>query len=146
MQEKSQPTPITLEVVTVIKDGKRKEESVTKAKGTLYEKADTTFIMYEDELEVGKVSNTVKIINNEITIIRRGAVSMRQQFLQGKETEGVYQSPLGTMGMVTKTKRTKFHWNPITHFGKVDLSYELILQDQKVGTHTVTLKLKGAEL
>ncbi|RBW68674.1 DUF1934 domain-containing protein [Bacillus taeanensis] len=144
MQEKSQPTPIVLEVVTVIKDGKRKEKSVIEAKGTLYEKADATFIMYEDELEVGKVSNTVKIVNNDITIIRRGAVSMRQHFVQGKLTEGVYQSPLGTMGMMTKTKQINFHWNPKTHFGKVDLSYELTLQDHNVGTHTVTLKMKGA--
>lgn len=137
--------PVLIGMQTVIHDGSRQETTNVQAKGTLTSKGNATYIRYEEEMaEAGSVRNVVKIGQNDVTIVRNGAVSMRQRFQEGVTTEGRYKSPVGTMKMETETKRVTYDWDGENGCGRFCLDYDLTLQDRGVGRFELTMKLKEA--
>jgi uncharacterized beta-barrel protein YwiB (DUF1934 family) len=135
--------PILVELETTIKDGSRQEKTTVQANGTLTPKGETTYIRYDEEMpEVGHVRNMIRVGQNEATIIRNGAVKMRQRFRQGMTTEGQYESPVGVISMETTTKRFDYERGSAEGIGRLNLVYHLMLQGQQAGQFELTMKLK----
>lgn len=136
-------TPIQLKLVTEIRDGNRKELLTFEADGTLYSKDEATYITYKEMMEgIGKVSNTIKIKNDEVTIIRTGGISMNQTYKMGQTTSGTYQGPYGTIEMVTKTGNIDFTYKAKSQKAKLILAYQLQMQGEAVGRHRLTYMIK----
>ncbi|TLS36681.1 DUF1934 domain-containing protein [Pseudalkalibacillus caeni] len=137
---------VNLELDTVIGHGRDKEKTNLKTSGSVFQKSNATYIKYDEHLEAGKVSNVVKITGTQVTVIRRGAVSMRQTFEQGKTTESVYQSPFGALQMEAKTTQVSFEWDEQNRSGKLSLDYQLSLQQEQPRHHQMTFTLKGVSV
>ncbi|WP_102348200.1 DUF1934 domain-containing protein [Bacillus sp. Marseille-P3661] len=134
---------IQLKLVTEIRDRGRKEQVNLETEGTLYEKDNATFLAYKEMMEnVGSVSTIVKIKENEVTIVRSGGVSMRQTFRKGATTSGTYQSPYGTLEMVTKTEHIDYTYRTNSKKAKLNLTYQLEMQGESVGRHRLTFLIK----
>lgn len=141
MSQNKEKVPVSIKLVTEIRDGARKEHTVTEAKGMLYEKETATIFSYTEEMDgAGKVNNILKVKENEVFIMRSGAVSMRQMLQKGETTTGTYESMYGTMDMETKTENIRFH--PQLNSGKLLVTYQLAMQGQQVGRHRLTLTYK----
>lgn len=139
-------TPVCIEIETVIDmgDSRDRDRSTMTARGMMYRKEETMFFSYQEKLEIGNVTSLIKLVNDEVTITRRGAVSMRQVFIPGKRTDGMYRSPYGAIPMSTKTDEIHFDWNPDKANGILRLCYELYMQGKKTGHYFVTMKMEGA--
>lgn len=136
-------TPILLKLVTEIRDGNRKEMVTLEADGTLYLKEEATYIAYKEMMEgIGKVSNTIKIKSDEVTIIRSGGISMNQTYKIGQTTSGTYQGPYGAMEMVTKTENIDYTYQAKSRKAKLILAYQLQMQGETVGRHRLTFMIK----
>ena len=135
--------PARLRQVAVIRDGPRQETAVLEADGVYYIKGETGYLQFEEENELGRVNNIVKIAPDEVTILRSGAVEMRQTFRRRQETPGHYGTVFGRWAMAAKTDAIEFHYDDKRKRGRLFLSYELFLQNERSGRHTLTLTFKG---
>ncbi|MFA9559911.1 DUF1934 domain-containing protein [Evansella sp. AB-rgal1] len=151
MVESTKGLPVSIHMKTTIRDGSQRETNTITADGQFYEKGDTTFIRFQEPpLETNTADNsdepitmqTLKIQKDEMTVLRKGAISMSQRFLPGVTTEGVYQSSFGHMPMTTKTKEVTFQWNKIKREGSLVLRYSLHLQGAKAGEYDMRVTIK----
>ncbi|MBU8905840.1 DUF1934 domain-containing protein [Desertibacillus haloalkaliphilus] len=136
--------PIQVHMTTEINDDEnRHERIVVKANGTLVEKNETVYIRYTEEVaEMGEVRNTIKVKDDEVMIIRQGAIAMKQRFKSGKQTESIYKSRYGAMEMKADTEAVAYTWYNQEKVRKLVFSYLLQLQGEDVGHYLVTLKIK----
>ncbi|MBU9724317.1 MULTISPECIES: DUF1934 domain-containing protein [Bacillaceae] len=144
--------PVMIEMTTIIKDGSQKDTNSFSTKGHMFEKGRAVFLRFLEPIEGDEAETvqTVKIQGNEMTVLRKGAISMNQRFIPGTTTEGMYQSPYGPMAMRTKTKDVLFDWNERTGnsvgSGMIRLRYSLQLQGSKAGDYDMRVKIKEDEM
>ncbi|HEX7064203.1 MAG TPA: DUF1934 domain-containing protein [Bacillales bacterium] len=141
----SNKIPVVIDLVTEVNNEAGKETTSNQVNGTILTKENTTYIRYKEEIEdTGSVRNVIKISEEEVTIIRNGAVGMHQRFLEGQTTEGFYDTQFGTMNMETVTKRVDYDWRPREGTGNIELAYQLKLQGNDLGRVTLTFAIKEA--
>ncbi|NSL52993.1 DUF1934 domain-containing protein [Calidifontibacillus erzurumensis] len=148
MTETEQPkTPIFVKLVTEIRDNDgRKDLLTTETEGALYSKDGATYLAYKEMMEdVGQISNVIKIKNEEVTIIRTGAVSMRQTYKKGEITSGSYHTPYGRFEMVAKTEHVDFTNKPQSRKAQLLLTYQLKMQGEWIGRHRLTFMIEKVQ-
>jgi uncharacterized beta-barrel protein YwiB (DUF1934 family) len=125
--------PVKIKVNTTIWNNGEKETFELTTFGRYYEKNNSFFLQYEEVMEEGTVKSIVKVSENETLILRSGAVNMRMVFELNKKHAGRYETPFGTMGISTRTKRLA---HDITEQkGAIDILYELHMQGSIAGTY-----------
>lgn len=82
------------------------EPIITKTEGTFYEKADYSYIAYEDSPDGEAIIKTlVKFSDSCLEITRKGVYNARLIFEEGKEHLSDYNTPFGTFKILTDTKK-----------------------------------------
>jgi len=105
--------------------------------GKLFVKEEGWNLVYQEDMgDNHKVSTTIKAENGMATIIRTGAVRMRQEYKPGQLTEGKYEGPFGMMWMETQTEEVR--WEERLFF----LSYLLKLNGEDMGRYKVAMKME----
>jgi len=135
--------PVQLRQVAVIRDGAREETVVLEVEGIYYIKGKTVYLQFVEENELGRVNNIVKIAPDEVTVLRSGAVEMRQTFRSQQEMPGHYKTVFGRWALATKADAIEFQYDDRRKQGQLFLSYELMLEHERSGRHTLTLTFKG---
>lgn len=137
--------PVHVHFVTEIREGARKETAAFEANGQYYVKGQGTYITFQEPNEQGEVKTIIKIQDEQVLIMRSGAISMRQTHVKGEWTTGTYTSELGTFALQTKTDNVLFKWSDEKKKGQLFLTYALLLSEQEAGRYTITLNLKEAK-
>lgn len=137
-------TSVNVEFETVINDGEHKQRTHFSTLGRFYIKNKQMFLQFKEEQnESGDVNQIIKIDHpHHVTVLRKGAVSMMQKFMIGKETEGTYRSSLGTMLMNTYTSHIQVKLDEDKALGSIQLSYRLHMQQQYAGNYHVTINFR----
>jgi uncharacterized beta-barrel protein YwiB (DUF1934 family) len=105
--------------------------------GKLGQKGTEWVLLYKEDLGDGQVvTATIKVESGKATIIRTGAVRMRQEYVIGRWTEGKYDGPFGSMWMETKTERIEFTGDLFA------LHYRLKLNGEDMGRYDVRIELR----
>ncbi|MDN4071538.1 DUF1934 domain-containing protein [Fictibacillus terranigra] len=137
---------VNLIMETVIQHAKEKDVHKGEATGTLYRKGDSTYLKYTEVIEgAGSVNNVVKMNHEGIVILRSGSVAMRQRFLIGQTTQGMYDTPYGQLWMETTTHQMNFRWNQQSKEGDLLLKYGLVLQGEDTGSYTIKINFQEAK-
>lgn len=121
--------PVKLKVKTVVDE----EEYELTTFGHFFKKGQSAYLKYEESMEEGAVKTTVKIKENEVLILRSGAVDMRLHFLLDKTTPGTYQTPLGVLATETETKRIMIEEE------RIEILYKLSIQGSHAGTYHMNI-------
>lgn len=125
--------PVKIKVNTTIWNNGEKETFELTTFGRYYEKSNSVFLRYDEVMEEGTVKSIVKVSENETLILRSGAINMRMVFEMNKKHVGRYETPFGTMGISTRTKRLSHSLEP--QAGAIDILYELHMQGALAGTY-----------
>lgn len=135
---------IHVDVKTEIKDQDDLQVIHISSTGRLYKKNDSLFVQFKEESkEQGVINQVIKVdTNNAVTVLRQGAVSMKQTFVVNEMTEGVYRSQFGTMLMETMTKECRVELCEKDYYGTITLNYQLHMQKQFAGNYTVTINFR----
>lgn len=131
---------VKIKVKTTIWNDGEKETSELTTFGRYYEKGKSIFLQYEEFLEEGSVKSIVKVSEQEALILRSGAINMRMVFVTNKSLAGRYDTPYGTMGIETRTKRLAYKKE--ASFGTVEIFYELHMQGSLAGTYQLELSFE----
>ncbi|MED2127722.1 DUF1934 domain-containing protein [Bacillus thuringiensis] len=144
--------PVHVHFVTEIREGARKETVAFEANGQYYVKGQGTYVTFQEPNEQGEVKTIIKIQDEQVLIMRSGAISMRsgaismrQTHVKGEWTTGTYTSELGTFALQTKTDNVLFKWSDEKKKGQLFLTYALLLSEQEAGRYTITINLKEAK-
>ncbi|WP_353894597.1 DUF1934 domain-containing protein [Proteinivorax hydrogeniformans] len=109
------------------------------AKGKLYNKNGTDYIVYDEPEGTGLEGTitTVKVKDNQVTLIRSGQTGMKQVFLSGKQTQSLYKTPYGSFPMEVQSEKVEIQRS--TDGIKIRLKYNLNVAGQSVGQQTLSL-------
>ena len=78
MEKQLAGLPVHVHFVTEIREGARKETVAFEANGQYYVKGQGTYVTFQEPNEQGEVKTIIKIQDEQVLIMRSGAVSMRQ--------------------------------------------------------------------
>lgn len=138
-------TPVQIKVLSAIQqqNDHEKEEIEFYTDGECTIKGSTIYLRYEETHELGAVKTTVKIKDREITVIRSGAVRMKQTFIENEQTSTDYSTPFGQMQLATKTNSLFLQTDKGAKEGKVVIIYDLIIGENDKHLHTLTISFKA---
>lgn len=97
------------------------------------------FVEQEGSRKIGMT--TIKAADERVTVIRRGAVTMRQVFDIGKQTSGMYSHPYGRMEMLTRTDAVRRR--ELEDEWIVQWRYRLNMNGVETGAYHMTLTIKA---
>lgn len=115
--------------------------------GRWMKKGNAWYLQYQESAEeMGDTASIIKVEPGKLTVIRRGDVSMRQEYREGVCTRGTYGGPFGSMLMETDTKRLAFDCRNedgvAAAVAVLDWVYVLYLNENRVGTYHTRIELK----
>ncbi|MBM7622873.1 DUF1934 domain-containing protein [Sporohalobacter salinus] len=135
-----QSVVVNVESIQIDEAGKREEISFT-TNGKLYQKKFGYYLRYDEEMGIDQeTTTTLKIKDEVLTLIREGAVRMKQEFEVGKVDSFSYQTPYGRLDfnliveeVYIKTEAKK---------GRIKLDYNLKDKDKLVSQNQLTITYK----
>lgn len=134
--------PVKITINTTIYKGSETESYELTVLGRFQQSATAVFLRYDEVMEVGKVTTTVKLNDQGALIMRSGALNMRMTFRRKLSTLGTYQTPFGTMQTEAFTEQLEHVFESKKNEGSLDLLYDLTIQGEKAGTYHLKITYK----
>lgn len=139
--------PVAVKMTTNISQQGEKSQVGIEATGELFQKQELTYIRFKEDLEdIGEVLTVLKVGKQEVTVIRSGAVDMKQRYVYGKRTEGSYATPYGTFRTEADTDQMAMIWSDSGRTGRIQFGYDLTLQGAVAGRYDVTISIEEAKV
>ncbi len=133
---------------TNIKQGNEQDKMTVEAPGQIYVKQNYTYVTFTEKLEgLGDVKTVLKVAADEVTVMRKGPIEMRQVFQYGTVTEGAYDTPYGKLKTEAKTDHIEVKWQEeaAAHERKrhtIDFGYDLHLAGSSAGRYDVMISIE----
>ena len=86
-----------------------------------------------------KNTNLIKIEDNFVQIIKKGAINTQMQFMAGQQYHGSYQTPFGCFHMTICTEQLKIQETAAAL--QADIVYTLDLNECLVSKYTICMKI-----
>lgn len=121
------------------------EETLDTTYNGKYHCIDKKHIIHYEEYFEGegtaplKNTNLIKIDNDSVQIIKKGAINTQMQFITGQEYHGSYQTPFGCFNMTIYTEQVKIKAN--ANALQADITYTLDLNQCPVSKYTICMKI-----
>ncbi|WP_117168391.1 DUF1934 domain-containing protein [Paraliobacillus sediminis] len=139
----SEQIPVTIKLVTEIRELSDKTRTVVEETGSFIQKGTIKVIRFTEHLEEqGDVDAFITITDDKVSIKRTGAVAMLQQFKRKQRTENIYHHEFGTIHMETHTDQITFEQSKGTRSGKLFISYTTKINGEGERRHRLTLTFK----
>lgn len=143
MSRVSEIRDVRVELRTTMTDGDHQDTYELVTFGTVQHKAGSIYLRYDEvQQDLNNTHTIVKWSPNEAFIMRSGHVKMRQKFLKDLMTVGAFESPYGTMQMLTTAKKMSHKWDEEAKEGQVHLIYDLNMQGNDVGQYDMLISYK----
>ncbi len=112
-------------------------------RGRYFCKGGKHYLRYEDEHAGGQgsVPTTIKLSDDEMVILRHGAVASEQRFVPARETRADYRTPYGVMELVMRTHSLQSEFG--TDKGYVRVAYHLSANGSPIGNYEIEIKVEG---
>ncbi|WP_033827480.1 DUF1934 domain-containing protein [Bacillus andreraoultii] len=138
---KTAGTPVKINLQTKIDRDGQKEDFELIVFGQFYIKNQSSYLIFDEIWEKGKVHTIVKHIvqqdgtNSEVQVLRRGAMNMRLFFKENELMSGTYKTDVGTFTVETSTVEMDYHWNEEKKSGEMKVNYHFFIEQIEVGTY-----------
>ncbi|PRX35790.1 uncharacterized beta-barrel protein YwiB (DUF1934 family) [Orenia metallireducens] len=135
------PQEVKIRINSSQLEGLDKNEIAFKTKGLLYNKKGIYYLKYKEDLEGLKgVETTLKIKEDELTLIRQGQVRMIQEFVLDKQNNFDYHTPYGTLSFQVEVEELNID---VDFFqGVIDLSYQLYNGEELISKNQLNIIYK----
>ncbi|ASB86970.1 DUF1934 family protein [Bacillus sonorensis] len=134
-------TPVKIHVKSVIQEGSDLETIEFRTTGFYYMKKDKVYLSYHEEHEAGKVKTIVKASENEVLVMRSGAIEMKQRFIRGSRTVTHYKMPFGRLELGVNTKDISVNHQPLN--GNINIVYDMLVSDDQKHLHKMSISYRG---
>ncbi|KEZ49026.1 DUF1934 family protein [Metabacillus indicus] len=134
--------PVQVIVKTEINQGGDTENLELFTSGEHYVKNNASYLSYHEEHEYGKVKTVVKFRDDEVFIMRSGAVSMKQRFVKDVDTMTNYRTQFGELRLETRTKAISVRMTDGNAGGIIRVQYELQIGEEDSHSHMLTIMFR----
>lgn len=134
--------PVQISLKTRMNQDGQTETTELIVFGKYYEKANTSFLIYDEVTDDGKVHTIIKYKEETVQIIRRGTVNMRLAFRKKERLGGTFQTKAGTLLLQTETDSIDFHWDQKNKSGIIDVNYHFFMEQMEVGYYQLSFTFK----
>ncbi|MCI3028943.1 MAG: DUF1934 domain-containing protein [Desemzia incerta] len=137
----SKGMPAKVHVQTTITQNNDTEEFVFDEKGKVVQMGGSYYVRYEETYqEDGRIPVTFKIEPNGIvTLTRKGDMTTRMRFEQGKSYETLYRTAQGNIFVDTITRHLQISYTDKPFSGNVQVAYDLFVGNEKLGEYKIRL-------
>ena len=137
----SKGMPAKVHVQTTITQNNDTEEFVFDEKGKVVQMGGSYYVRYEETYqEDGRIPVTFKIEPNGIvTLTRKGDMTTRMRFEQGKSYETLYRTAQGNIFVDTITRHLQISYTDNPFSGNVQIAYDLFIGNEKLGEYKIRL-------
>lgn len=137
---------MTKEVMITIKGlqtGAQEDAMITAAPGTYHLTNGKHYIQYEENsAESDAVSkNTLKLAQNQIVLLKKGAQYSQMDFDLSERTQAVYQTPYGALTLEISTKRIELI--EADERMEVILEYSLYSDASHLSDHSISILIEA---
>lgn len=141
MQLVSNGIPINIKLETSIVQNEHQQNFIYESVGQAVQVGNNWYIRYEEKTENGEQFQVmVKFCQDgSIHLTRQGSFRTKLRFVPGELTETTYQTPYGTMLLVTRTKQLQLEFSETPLRGQLKLAYELSTGEELVGNYQLFL-------
>ncbi|SMO68158.1 DUF1934 domain-containing protein [Melghirimyces algeriensis] len=132
---------IRLSIVSLIdsEDGERQEPIEQQMEGWFQTRENRWILKYTEKPGTeDEVKTTVKADQDEVTVIRQGAVSYRQRYCPGKMTSCLIETPGGVAEMDVQT--LSYQRERLDEGGQVQFSFRLFMEGEALGRYQLTIQ------
>jgi uncharacterized beta-barrel protein YwiB (DUF1934 family) len=138
----SESTPIRIHVLSEIQNqhDDDKETIEVSTTGEYFLKGKTIYLRYDETHELGSVKTTVKIADREVMVMRSGAVTMKQRFIEDELTLTDYGTPFGKLQLETYTKSLIKEKTELED--KLVILYDLQIDENEKHVHKLMITYK----
>ncbi|WP_226527912.1 DUF1934 domain-containing protein [Metabacillus niabensis] len=138
----SESTPIQIHVLSEIcKEHEQDKEIIEmNTTGEQFLKGNTVYLRYGEDHELGSVKTTVKIVPGEVMVMRSGAVTMKQRFIQGQKTMTDYATPFGKLQLEINTNSLTIDKTELED--RLVILYDLQIDEKEKHVHKLMITYK----
>ncbi|WP_078432037.1 DUF1934 domain-containing protein [Metabacillus halosaccharovorans] len=138
----SESTPIQIHVLSEIrKEHEQDKETIEmNTTGEQFLKGNTVYLRYDEQHELGSVKTTVKIAPEEVIVMRSGAVTMKQRFIQGQKTMTDYATPFGKLQLEINTNSLTIDKTELED--RLVILYDLQIDENEKHVHKLMITYK----
>lgn len=109
--------------------------------GSYVEKGGSAYLRYEEVQEELMIQTTVKLAKFQAFIMRSGGVNMRLPLNPDQRENGHYESPFGSLPIVTSTHQLSHEINLSDKVsGRFHTQYDLLIDGNSVGRYTLEIQ------
>ncbi len=132
---------VRIQLVATHRVDGQKEETNHSYQGKGVEKGSGWYITYKEHVEgAGDVTTTLKVSEKEVTLLRQGALQMKQQFQKGVSSHSTYVTPHGRFSMETHTVKLRMTGEQ-ERPQEIRIEYQLWMNEQYTGEHELVVHL-----
>lgn len=103
-----------------------------QVEGNVTNKNDAWYVTYKEPEGTGldNTTTTLKLEDKKVTLLRTGSTKLKQTFVLGEITHGVYETPYGNFEMQVDPKDVRVEL--LADKGKIYLHYDLDMAGEKI--------------
>ncbi len=105
-------------------DGETNQIEVV-AEGRHFYKNGLHYVLYDDHMADEPISTTLKIAPDSVLLLRRGAISQEQRFVEGVESTGEYRTPFGSLSLSVATSHMEVACGDVS--GEIHVDYAMFV-------------------
>lgn len=135
---------INIEAEHTMADTGEHENVNESCEGRYFMKNGIHYILYDsfDENGGGKISNTIKLENEKLSIVKKGEAKSTLHFKKGLRNKSDYITAFGTFGLETYTKVLDI--NAGSDEMRIELEYEMSLNDVHTSDCRMSIRVDNA--
>lgn len=136
--------------VTIYLHGKQKypegheDQQELTVEGIFYERKGVFYVLYieaeHDSMEQEKVTTFLSIKEGAVTLTRKGAVDLSQEYREGIFNHSIYTTYQGKIRMSVMPHRVEYDLT--VHGGRINLEYDLFFDNNLVSHNELLLNIK----
>lgn len=114
--------------------------------GSCVTKGGSQYLRYEEIQEEAPIQTTIKLNLEQSFIMRSGGVNMRLPLHPGLRENGHYDSPFGSLPIITDTHQLAIEVNETDKLsGRFSTRYDLIIGGNSVGLYTLEIQFSEVQ-
>jgi len=140
MESKEIGRPVFIRLQSSIRHpGQDEEIHELETTGRYIERANTSYLKYDEIANDQEIRTTVKMGNNDALIMRSGAVDMRLPFIADGEKPGDYGNGPANFKLLVKTNRLELTEHQDGSGGQFGVAYELHAEGSLLGIYELLI-------
>ncbi|MDR3541139.1 MAG: DUF1934 domain-containing protein [Desulfosporosinus sp.] len=138
-------TPVSIQVhgKQIYSEGHEDEQKLSTV-GTFYERNGVFYLFYKESdnenTGLGDVTTFLIIKEGLVTLNRKGAVELTQEFKKGVLNRSIYATCYGKIWISNMPYRVEYDLT--VHGGRINLEYDLFVDDKLVSYNLLLLNIK----